>query len=310
VRIISSFLSRGKHEIGGECKSLTALSNSSRIETLEALGQLYSRLSTLDLHACGGCTSRNQAHATQHEYRKPRASASPTGRRPARRSKTDDKNVSIATVTRLAVEGSSNTQLAIVRPRNRRTTSSCSGSSVNTTKSFSSTTTAVPTPPMSPAAPPCCCHGPVDLHGHVPRVPLERRIDGGQVSTLRPTGYVERPQTWPNRVDSQARPAMYPAPPGALLVKPPPVEVQKKETRPRRRQIETPSTYSFASDSTKLGEIPMHKWTKPFDYDEMERLNSLTETMESVGISNQAEQAKESGKKKGLWKLFKGKAQE
>ncbi|KAF4537019.1 uncharacterized protein LTHEOB_11728 [Lasiodiplodia theobromae] len=36
----------------------------------------------------------------------------------------------------------------------------------------------------------------------------------------------------------------------------------------------TPSTYSFSSDSTKLGEIPMRKWTVPWDYAAMERANA------------------------------------
>ena len=35
----------------------------------------------------------------------------------------------------------------------------------------------------------------------------------------------------------------------------------------------TPSLYTFASDSTKLGEIPMHKWTKPWDAKEMRAKN-------------------------------------
>ncbi|EKG10492.1 hypothetical protein MPH_12350 [Macrophomina phaseolina MS6] len=35
-----------------------------------------------------------------------------------------------------------------------------------------------------------------------------------------------------------------------------------------------PSLYSFSSDSTKLGEIPMRKWAVPFDYAAMERANA------------------------------------
>jgi hypothetical protein len=36
----------------------------------------------------------------------------------------------------------------------------------------------------------------------------------------------------------------------------------------------TPSSYTFASDSTKLGEIPQKNWTTPFNYEEAERLNA------------------------------------
>ncbi|KAJ9620941.1 hypothetical protein H2203_007527 [Taxawa tesnikishii (nom. ined.)] len=41
----------------------------------------------------------------------------------------------------------------------------------------------------------------------------------------------------------------------------------------RRRALPTPTFYSVASTGTKLGEIPMHKWAVPFDFEEMERLN-------------------------------------
>jgi hypothetical protein len=46
---------------------------------------------------------------------------------------------------------------------------------------------------------------------------------------------------------------------------------------PRRQDKATPSYYSFASDSTKLGEVPMRKWNVPFDFAEMDRLNREAE---------------------------------
>ena len=42
----------------------------------------------------------------------------------------------------------------------------------------------------------------------------------------------------------------------------------------RRLDKATPSSYTFASDSTKMGEIPQRNWYKPFDYEEAERLNA------------------------------------
>jgi hypothetical protein len=36
----------------------------------------------------------------------------------------------------------------------------------------------------------------------------------------------------------------------------------------------TPSTYTFASDSTKLGEIPQRNWAVPWNAAEAERLNA------------------------------------
>ncbi|CAA9965888.1 hypothetical protein PTMSG1_09247 [Pyrenophora teres f. maculata] len=42
----------------------------------------------------------------------------------------------------------------------------------------------------------------------------------------------------------------------------------------RRLDKATPSSYTFASDSTKMGEIPQRNWHEPFDYEEAERLNA------------------------------------
>jgi hypothetical protein len=43
----------------------------------------------------------------------------------------------------------------------------------------------------------------------------------------------------------------------------------------RRIDKPTPSTYTFLSESTKLGEIPQRKWTTPWDPEEAERLNAV-----------------------------------
>ena len=42
----------------------------------------------------------------------------------------------------------------------------------------------------------------------------------------------------------------------------------------RRTDKRTPSAYTFASDSTKLGEIPQRNWMTPWDYEEADRLNA------------------------------------
>jgi len=46
---------------------------------------------------------------------------------------------------------------------------------------------------------------------------------------------------------------------------------------PRNRRKDTPTYYSIASDSTKLGEIPLHKWAVPFDFDAMSLMNKEAE---------------------------------
>lgn len=48
-------------------------------------------------------------------------------------------------------------------------------------------------------------------------------------------------------------------------------------TRRRRKPSITPTMYSIATDSTKLGEIPVHKWAVPYDFERMARLNEEAE---------------------------------
>jgi len=67
----------------------------------------------------------------------------------------------------------------------------------------------------------------------------------------------------PRRVSTPQRPTRAPPPPP---VPAPPIK--------RRIDKLTPSSYTFASDSTKLGEIPQRNWTTPWDYEEAERLNN------------------------------------
>ena len=64
--------------------------------------------------------------------------------------------------------------------------------------------------------------------------------------------------------------------------------------------------YSFASDSTKLGEIPLHRWTEPApDYDAMERANreAARYGWAAAGPPPVPEPARRRGG--GFWSLFK-----
>ncbi|KAI9817740.1 MAG: hypothetical protein M1827_000859 [Pycnora praestabilis] len=65
----------------------------------------------------------------------------------------------------------------------------------------------------------------------------------------------------PSPIPSLSIPSLSPAP-----LPPPPVPPKPSNLSlsiPRRQAKETPSVFSFASDSTKLGEIPEHKWATP-----------------------------------------------
>lgn len=71
-----------------------------------------------------------------------------------------------------------------------------------------------------------------------------------------------------------------------------------------RRRIDkiTPSSYTFASDSTKLGEIPQRNWMVPWDYEKAERLNH-----DAAATGHPAPVKEEAKKKdKGLFRRWKG----
>ena len=73
---------------------------------------------------------------------------------------------------------------------------------------------------------------------------------------------------------------------------------------PRRRADKaTPSTYTFASDSTKLGEIPVTKWSVPFNHEEAERKNAEAEMTGWPVVVAPVEQKGRT--RKGLRGLFK-----
>lgn len=45
----------------------------------------------------------------------------------------------------------------------------------------------------------------------------------------------------------------------------------------RRTRKETPTYHSMQTNSTRLGEIPLHKWAEQYDFDAMSRLNREAE---------------------------------
>lgn len=72
----------------------------------------------------------------------------------------------------------------------------------------------------------------------------------------------------------------------------------------RRQRKPTPTFYSIASDSTKIGEIPMQKWATPYDSEQMSILNR--QAYESGWPQNQLGGASKK-KRFGFSRLFGGK---
>jgi hypothetical protein len=84
-----------------------------------------------------------------------------------------------------------------------------------------------------------------------------------------------------------------------------PLPTPPAATLPFRRRMDkmTPTCYTFASDSTKLGEIPQRNWTTPWDYEEADRLNNVAATTtyaaEPVTVDEKV------GRKKGIFKWMR-----
>lgn len=213
----------------------------------------------------------------------------------------------------MPIKSSNHPQLVVMRPKNTRKTSNSSNSSHSNKSPPESTFTS---PLASPLASPLPMYVPVDpfeLHtsgvfkgtlGAGP-VPGSRRVDSFDVS---------RPTTWPHeymsapdhhRYQTPKLPTFAPAPkrssPQEKKVSPPPPSAISPGMRRRLDKV-TPSSYTFASDSTKLGEIPQRKWTNPWDYEEAERLNAEA-AMNGHPAAPPAVEEKP-GKKKGRFKKF------
>lgn len=70
---------------------------------------------------------------------------------------------------------------------------------------------------------------------------------------------------------------------------------------PRRRAaVNTETLYTVAS--TQLGEIPMHKWSEPYDFEQAERLNTEAYTIGWVSGQNDVRQKKSPGLFKRLFR--------
>lgn len=76
-------------------------------------------------------------------------------------------------------------------------------------------------------------------------------------------------------------------------------------TLPARRRKETPTFYSAASGSTKLGEIPMHKWAEVYDFDAMSVKNREAMAAGWPRLLEEEDAAVEKKKRGGIFRLFR-----
>jgi hypothetical protein len=317
VNIISSFLRPGRENFTLDCKSLASLSDASRADAIDAMNQLYIRLSqsSLSLPSCTKCHSlktqgekrqkpsskiTNKSLSTEKKKQYPRIQA----RYPERRA--SPNALRVATIARVPMDGSSQSQLAIVRPRNRRTSSSMSSASSKSGTSDSSVSSAQTTPNDNAlmSSTPAKSMSPAPPYTALPDSTLSHRIDVSQRKTIQPPNYYARVQTIHspspiNESEMWESHLTYLHPRNRASSTAPP---DLTSSRPRNKRQ---STYSFASDSTKLGEIPLSKWAQPFDFAEMEKLNhQLANTMLQDDSNESLEQTKKS---RGIFGFFKKK---
>lgn len=303
VTVINAFLSRNKHDTKLDCQSLTSLSERSRVDTCHALRQLYRRMVQKStsipraIHSTAGERKQLDAHSksvvsTDRRSRKPAASPKRT-------------RVRGPTLARVVIADSNKPgEVAMVRPGERKKKRSSSGTSSKAQSCSSLALPApLPTPPpaytaIAPAARPQHHRASTHPEQYLP----QRKSSSMNVSTMhgrtRPDALRATRST--PRLDRITQ--EYPDPVPAISAAVPLPSAKSMEPR-RRLQKQTPTLYSIASDSTKLGEIPLHKWTEPVDFDAMSLVNK--EAMKNGWPVINDDLTGQKKKRGGLLRLFR-----
>jgi hypothetical protein len=337
VAIIASFLNHdtkgGKSPLNIDYKSLTNLSDTSRREALQSMTQLYLRLSQSQLQLQHiGISSCATCGSNQHSDCSTRSSNTSSSSKEKKKQTSSRQRVTGPTITRMPIRSSSQPRLVVVRPKPSRKGSSPSAS---TSKSNSPSHSAYTSPLASPL-PLYIAEEPFEMETNG----IIRGVLGGPTPPLAGHGrrrkdsfnvHDPRPSTWPDpqpssytypyvvqehlHLPAPKLPKFTPAPrrqpsplhkpsstPPRPERQPPPPPV----SLPVRRRMDkvTPSSYTFASDSTKLGEIPQRNWTTPWDYEEAQRLNAEAATAgyQATPLVFVDEKV---GKKKGIFKWMR-----
>ena len=304
MRIIATFLHHDSKssDLTLDYKSLTSLSDSSRREAIDSMNRLYQRLS--------------QSQVQLHRKSEQKAEPEKKNRSPSR------SRSQGPTVRRVSISGTSKqTQLAMVRPRNARKGSTSSSSSYSSKTASTSTNSPWSTPPRSPLPE----YSPKDPFPPSPPKAIAPKAIAPKATAPKATTSSTRkskiapeparPTTWPQPKATKSAPfTPLPTPLEYLVLDeipphlPPAFGLEKpnfaNHAIPRRRAVkDTPSTYTFLSDSTKLGEIPQRNWTLPFDYEEAARLNAEA-AVKGHPVATAAAEQKTRGRKT-LRSLFK-----
>ncbi|KAK3720662.1 hypothetical protein LTR37_003712 [Vermiconidia calcicola] len=302
VGIITSFVNSDKHNVQLDYRSLTDLSERSRIDTCRTLRQLFKRMTEV---------RRPLAildNGIENAVQKPTIEDSAVSANRRRKAQNEHTKVRGPMIARVVIADSKKaSQIALVKPgeRRKKSHSSSSSGSSSLTKAHSQSTTNVTTPTSTPP-PEYTVEDYSRPTAHrsrtAPDVPRPRRKQSAaNVSTasLPPNREALRAAQSTPWLESTLPPVAEPLPPMPNTA--PLSDVATSPMLPRRRKP-TPTYYSVASNETKLGEIPLHKWTVPYDFDRMSMLNR--EAYNNGWPVNQIEQQETKKRRFGFSRLF------
>ncbi|KAK5716783.1 hypothetical protein LTR15_009675 [Elasticomyces elasticus] len=240
VNIISTFLGREKGGVKLNYESLTDLSDSSRLDTCCALRQLFLRMAKPSL-------------ALQ-----PRELSDPNDESKRRRK---HRRIQGPVLARVVIADSSKpSQIAMVKPGERKRKPASYEASQNNSKAPSAEQTTTSVGRLTER----CCDNSLVMTNPYQQPHHVLKASPQEITRSADVAKASKVQLHSSSPDGCA-------PPVAYRIKPP------LETSDHRRRKATPTYYSIASDGTKLGEIPLHKWPVPFDFDEMSITNKQAE---------------------------------
>jgi hypothetical protein len=262
VGIIARFLDRdSKDGLDLDYKSLTDLSEASRVQTIGVLRQLYQRLLSKKVPQA--------LPSARSSKERPKANKS------SRHASSKHTKIRHPTLARVLIENSSvPSQIALVRPSENN--------KKHRPRSHSRTSSEPPQPHLRPspaASVPNLSTPPAPPPPYFPSdpLPLQEQHSIKQPRHQRSGTSLHKPRAQLKHKPSAPLPSPLPSP--LRNEQPPhathptqrksPITLHDKRLRPE-------TFYSIASartGSTKLGEIPMHKWAEPWDYEAAEEAN-------------------------------------
>jgi hypothetical protein len=292
VSIIASFLDRdSKGGLDLDYKSLTDLSEVSRLQTIGVLRQLYQRLLS------------KQVPQTLPSARSSKEKAKP--RKSGHHTSPKHTKIRHPTLARVLIENSSvPSQIALVRPSENN--------KKHRPRSHSRSTSEPPQPHirMSPAASvPNLSKSPAPPPPYFPSdpLPLQEQHSIKQPRSQRSDTSLHKPRTQLKHQPSTPLPS-------PLRSEQPPHATHPTQTKPPTnlydKRLRPETFYSIASartGSTKLGEIPMHKWAEPWDYEAAEEANQKALASGwPVHVGEVAGDGEDKKAKVGCWKRLFG----